>query len=57
VALRPTKFGTAIGQHPRQSDAMLVVERQHPIVEVSTPERKRIGFGEPVPLCRGQSRP
>jgi hypothetical protein len=33
VALGATKLGAAIGQHPRQPDAMLVVERHHPFVE------------------------
>ena len=33
VALGATKFGAAIGQHPRQPDAVLVIERHHPVVE------------------------
>src|SRR5215469_10087090 len=33
VALGAAKFGAAIGQHPRQPDAVLVVEWHHPVVE------------------------
>jgi len=29
----PTKFGAAIGQHPRQADGVLVVNRHHPVIE------------------------
>src|SRR6516164_9560410 len=33
MALGAAKLSAAIGQHPRQSDAVLVVERHHPVVE------------------------
>src|SRR6516162_7380746 len=33
MALGPAKLGAAIGQHARQSDAVLVTERHHPVVE------------------------
>ena len=33
VALGAAEFGAAIGQHPRQSDAVLVVERHHSVIE------------------------
>ena len=33
VAFATAEFGAAIGQHPRQPKAVLVIERQHPIVE------------------------
>ena len=33
MALGAAKLGATIGQHARQPDAVLVVERHHPIVE------------------------
>src|SRR5262249_49772317 len=33
VALGAAELGAAIGQHPTQPDAVLVVERHHPVVE------------------------
>jgi len=33
VSLRAAELGAAIGQHPRQSDAVLVVERHHSVIE------------------------
>src|SRR5499433_3640114 len=33
MALGPTKFGAAIGQHARQPDTVLVIERHHPVIE------------------------
>ena len=33
VALGAAKLGAAIGQHARQADGVLVVERHHPVVE------------------------
>src|SRR6266699_2212885 len=33
MALAAAKFGASVGQHPAQPDAVLVVERHHPVVE------------------------
>jgi hypothetical protein len=33
VAFAAAEFGATVSQHPRQPDAVLVIERQHPIVE------------------------
>ena len=33
MALGAAKLGAAIGQHARQADAVLVVERHHPVVQ------------------------
>ena len=33
VALGAAKFGAAIGQHPRQADSVLVIERHHAVIE------------------------
>src|SRR4029434_9855287 len=33
VALVATELSTAVGQHPRQPDTVLVIERHHPVVE------------------------
>ena len=33
VALAAAELGAAIGQHARQPDAMLVVERRHSVIE------------------------
>ena len=33
MALGPAKLGAAIGQHARQPDTVLVIERHHPVVE------------------------
>ena len=33
MALAAAEFGAAIGQHPAQPDAVLVIERHHPVVE------------------------
>ena len=33
MALAATEFGAAVGQHPRQADAVLVIKRHHPVVE------------------------
>jgi hypothetical protein len=33
VALDAAKFGAAIDQHPRQSDAMTVIKRHQPVIE------------------------
>ena len=33
VALGAAKLGAAIGQHPQQTDGVLVIKRYHPIVE------------------------
>ncbi len=33
VALVATELGAAVGQHPRQPDAVLVIKRHHPVIE------------------------
>src|SRR5215468_5386510 len=33
VAFAAAEFGATVSQHPRQPDAILIIERQHPIVE------------------------
>ena len=33
VAFTAAEFGATIGQHPRQPDSVLIIERHHPIVE------------------------
>jgi len=33
VALAAAELGAAIGEHARQPDAVLVIERHHPVVE------------------------
>src|SRR5215467_3732449 len=33
VAFAAAEFGATVSQHPRQPDAMLIIERQHPIIE------------------------
>jgi hypothetical protein len=33
VALVTAELGTAVGQYPRQPDAVLVIERHHPVIE------------------------
>src|SRR5215813_12541333 len=33
MALGTAKLGAAIGQHPQQLDAVLIVERHHPVIE------------------------
>ena len=33
VALGAAKLGAAIGQHARQPDTVLVIERHHPVIE------------------------
>ena len=38
VALGAAKFGAAIGEHPRQPDAVLIVEWYHPVTSVKLVE-------------------
>src|SRR5215467_7323572 len=33
VAFAAAEFGATVSQHPRQPDAMLIIERKHPIIE------------------------
>ena len=33
VAFAAAEFGATVSQHPRQPDAILIIERQHPIIE------------------------
>jgi hypothetical protein len=33
MALAAAELGAAVGQYPRQPDAVLIIERQHPVVE------------------------
>ena len=33
VALVAAELGAAVGQHPRQADAVLVIKRHHPVIE------------------------
>ena len=33
VALIATELGAAVGQQPRQPDAVLVIKRHHPVIE------------------------
>ena len=47
VALAAAELGAAIGQHARQPDAVLVVERHHPIIE-NFGGGDRLGFRMPA---------
>jgi hypothetical protein len=58
VAFATAEFGATVSQHPRQLDAMLIIEWKHPIVEDLGRGDRRLAvieFGEGDPTAPARS--